>query len=143
MPIWGQERTIRNNGISGNYVHIIDQSFLNISFEFQYQYSEQQSYVRSGDGNLEEHNEKASVREESRSLLLIAIRVIICLLLIAAAGAVKLIGGEIHAQVGTWFYDNYNNTIFTDEKESTPPFADQVSVTESSLINDQYENKNG
>ncbi len=92
---------------------------------------------------MKEQNEKASVREESRGLLLIAIRVIICLLLLAAAGAVKIIGGDIHAQVGTWFYDNYNNTIFTDEKESIPPFADQVSAAETSLINDQYEDKNG
>lgn len=67
-----------------------------------------------------------------RSQLLIIIQLAICFIVIISAFVMKAIGGDIHAAVGTWFFDNYNNSIFTDTAVSPLKFNDNTSLTETS-----------
>ena len=67
-----------------------------------------------------------------RSQLLIIIQLAICLTVIIAAFVIKAIGGDIHAAVGTWFFDNYNNSIFTNTANAPLKFTDNTSLTETS-----------
>ncbi len=76
-------------------------------------------------------------KKESSGLLLTVIRIVICALCICAALVIRWIGGNLHAQVGTWFYEHYNNSIFTDESQGTVPFRDDVSISETSLFSDK------
>lgn len=61
-----------------------------------------------------------------RSLLLTAMQIVICVLFIGAAFAVSMIGGDVHNAVGTWFFDNYNSTIFTGNIEGIVSIPDSI-----------------
>lgn len=63
--------------------------------------------------------------------LLIIIQLIICTLLLISAFVIRTIGGSLYAQVGTWFYDNYNNSVFTDTKNNVLSFIDKTKTTEN------------
>lgn len=83
--------------------------------------------------NLEEEQQTYSTIG-IRSQLLTIIQLIVCSLILISAFAVKLIGGEIYGTVGTWFYDNYNDSIFTGTNESNFNFSDLVKFNETSTI---------
>ncbi len=70
---------------------------------------------------------------KGNNMLLIIIQLIVCTVITLGALAVKLIGGEIHAAVGTWFYENYNNTVFIEDIGQILPMNDPVSVKETSI----------
>lgn len=74
------------------------------------------------------------------SQLLIIIQLIICTLLLISAFVIKTIGGSLYAQVGTWFYDNYNNSVFTDTKNNILSFADKTKTTENKDVIPQNDN---
>lgn len=74
------------------------------------------------------------------SQLLIIIQLIICTLLLISAFVIKTIGGSLYAQVGTWFYDNYNNSVFTDTKNNILSFADKTKTTENKDVIPQTDN---
>ena len=74
------------------------------------------------------------VRKKGGGMLLIVIRMIVGALIIGAALTIKLIGGTVHANLGTWFYENYNNSIMTDSSEGIFPFFDPVEVSEQSTL---------
>lgn len=79
----------------------------------------------------------AGLKEErvrSKSLLLIGIRTVLCCIALAAAVVVKLAGGELYARTATWFYDNYNNSIFSGNVAAEMPFTDPVTIKENSVI---------
>ena len=67
-----------------------------------------------------------------RSQLLTVIQLVICLIAVIAALVIKAVGGDIHAAVGTWFFENLNNSIFTDTADSSVHFTDNTSITETS-----------
>ncbi len=67
-----------------------------------------------------------------RSQLLTVIQLVICLTAIIGALVIKVIGGDIHPAVGTWFFENLNNPIFTDTADSSVHFTDNTSITETS-----------
>ena len=67
-----------------------------------------------------------------RSQLLTVIQLVICLTAIIGALVIKVIGGDIHAAVGTWFFENLNDPIFTDTADSSVHFTDNTSITETS-----------
>ncbi len=80
------------------------------------------------------------VKSKNRSMLLIICQLVVCIVCIAGAITIKLIGGSVYAAVGTWFFDQYNNTIFTGNGEGILPFRDEVSVKENGMINEQTGN---
>ena len=67
-----------------------------------------------------------------RSQLLTFIQLAICLIAVIAALVIKAVGGDIHAAVGTWFFENLNNSIFTDTADSSVNFTENTSLTETS-----------
>jgi len=67
-----------------------------------------------------------------RSQLLIVIQLAICFIVIISAFVIKALGGDIHAAVGTWFFDNYTNSVFTNTADSPLSFTDNTSLTETS-----------
>ena len=67
-----------------------------------------------------------------RSQLLILIQLTICFIIMISAFVIKTLGGDIHAAVGTWFFDNYTNSIFTNTADSSIQFTDNTSLTETS-----------
>lgn len=73
-------------------------------------------------------------RVRSKSLLLIGIRTVLCCIALAAAVGIRLAGGELYAGTATWFYDNYNNSIFSDNNAPELPFSDPVRIKENSVI---------
>ncbi len=68
----------------------------------------------------------------SNSMLLIVIQLTVSAILIIASIVIKMIGGTVHSELGTWYYKNYNNTIFLDSAQSFLPFADNITLTETS-----------
>lgn len=99
-------------------------------------------YCDERDNDIPEENEETDAAEEvwedalksSRSLLLTVLQLIVCTLMICGAFVVRTIGGEIHSAVGTWFYKNYNSTIFTGAPFSPPEAEDSVTVTQRSEL---------
>lgn len=71
-------------------------------------------------------------KKQGGSMLLIGIQLIVSTLLIAAALVIKLIGGTVHSEIGTWYYKNYNNSIFLNTADSPLPFSDPITLTETS-----------
>lgn len=78
--------------------------------------------------------EHQPAEKKSRSLLLSFLQIGACLLILAAAGVIRLIGGTIYSTSASWFYDNYNNQVFTQSSGSILPFNDPVKVTEVSIV---------
>lgn len=74
------------------------------------------------------------------SQLLIIIQLIICTLLLISAFVIKTIGGSLYAQVGTWFYDHYNNSVFTNTKNNILSFTDKTKTTENKDVIPQTDN---
>lgn len=80
----------------------------------------------------QEHEKRPKAVSSTRSLLLTFIQIGACVVIIAAAGCLKLIGGTIYSTAASWFFDHYNNTIFVTDASGFFPFSDPVSITESS-----------
>ena len=74
-----------------------------------------------------------------RSQLLIIIQLAVSIIIIISAFVVKAIGGNIHSIVGTWFFENYSNSIFTDTANSPMQFTDSTSLTETSRSSEYSE----
>ena len=74
-----------------------------------------------------------------RSQLLIIIQLAVSIIIIISAFVVKAIGGNIHSIVGTWFFENYSNSVFTDTANSTLQFSDSTSLTETSRFSEYSE----
>ena len=60
--------------------------------------------------------------------ILIIIQIIISVIIIISAFVIKTIGGDIHAFIGTWFFENYNNSIFTDTSQSPLDFIEETII---------------
>ena len=82
----------------------------------------------------EEYNgeevKKPAVR--GNGMLLIIIQLIVSAVIVIAALIIKLIGGTVHSQAATWFYDNYNNSVFINTADSTIPYTDNIKLKEIS-----------
>lgn len=66
------------------------------------------------------------------SMLLIIIQLIVSAIIVIAALVIKLIGGTVHSQAATWFYDNYNNSVFINTADGTIPYNDNIKLKETS-----------
>ena len=77
----------------------------------------------------------------TRGLLLTIVQLSVCLLMIVSALLVRLMGGEVYAWTATWFFDNYNSSVFTDAKLPLLPYRDEVSFQEESTINGSISGK--
>lgn len=102
--------------------------------ETQMEYDfEENIYADGTDDYSEIHeqteDEKKPRHGKSRGMLLIFIQLGFCIAAIACAFVLKLIGGNIYAQAATWFFSNYNNSVFTDDVSRLLPFSDEVSVS--------------
>ena len=74
------------------------------------------------------------IEKRGKGMLLIVIQLIVSALIVAGAFTVKLIGGTLHGTLGTWFYDNYNNSVMLGSKDGVFPFSDPVEVEETSTV---------
>ncbi|MDD6489040.1 MAG: hypothetical protein PUG48_04405 [Clostridia bacterium] len=96
------------------------------------------------DDDYKNKNEHRKPKKDKKitvsSQLLIIIQLIICTLLLISAFVIRTIGGSLYAQVGTWFYDNYNNSVFTDTKNNVLSFIDSTKTTENKDVIPQTEN---
>lgn len=82
--------------------------------------------------NYQEQTDHKKPVSSAQSLLLTFIQLCACVIIIAAACSLKLIGGTIYSTAASWFFDHYNNTIFVTNEEGFFPFTDSVTITESS-----------
>lgn len=80
--------------------------------------------------------EKLTVRNQ----LLPIIQTSVCVLVIIAAVILKAIGGDIYANVASWYFDYLGNSVFTDGKELFFPPKDNTQVTEISNLSPETEN---
>ena len=71
---------------------------------------------------------------DNKRPVLIVIQIIISVIVIISAFVIKTVGGDIHAFVGTWFFENYNNSIFTGTAVSPLDFTEETVITETSRI---------
>lgn len=85
--------------------------------------------------NLPDEEKPAKI-SLARTQLLTIIQLILCVIVIAGAFVIKTIGGEWYAAIGTWFFDHYNNSIFTDTADSPLSFLDPSGITETSRHSD-------
>ncbi len=90
----------------------------------------QETEENQSDDYRGEEAEKPSVR--GNGMLLIIIQLIVSAVIVIAAFVIKLIGGTLHSQIGTWFYDNYNNSIFINTADGTVPYTDNIKLKETS-----------
>lgn len=93
--------------------------------EFE-RYDENENYEQESDNEPIKQKKKIS----GSSQILIIIQLILCILVLVCAIVIKSIGGSLYATVATWFYDNYNNSIFTDTKDNILSFIDKTKTTE-------------
>lgn len=68
-----------------------------------------------------------------REQLLTFVQLGICIAVVAGAIILKSIGGELYANSATWFFDNYNDTIFTSDEILPSIFRDETVVAEESM----------
>ena len=69
-----------------------------------------------------------------RSQLLIVTQVMICALALAFAFVAKAIGGGLYAAAASWYFDSYNDSLFTGGETPASPFTEEARITETSLI---------
>ena len=103
-------------------------------------YEKYDEFFDTDNSNNEYNSRKKDKKTSAGSQLLVIIQLIICTLLLISAFVIKTIGGSIYAQVGTWFYDNYNNSVFTDTKDNILSFTDKTKTTENKDIIPQTDN---
>lgn len=81
--------------------------------------------VSDSDGESDEYinpdDEKANIakkKKDSPKQLLITIQLVLCILAVLAAFALKSIGGEIYETVRDWYYTNLNSSAIFDEGQN-------------------------
>lgn len=91
-------------------------------------YDETDNYEQ--ETNIEQTKKKHNKKFSVGSQMLVVIQLILCGLVLICAVAIKSIGGSLYATISTWFYDNYNNSVFTDTKDNILSFVDNTKTTE-------------
>lgn len=105
--------------------------------EMRYEDQRFEEVSESEPENINEESENSNSQDDetgkrkNHSLLLTFLQLGTCAVIIIAAVAVRLIGGTVYSQAATWFYDNYNNSVFTDTAENILPFTDNVKFTKN------------
>lgn len=94
-----------------------------------------EDYQKNNNDNIQKPKKNFS----AASQLLIIIQLVLCGIILIGALIIKTTGGSLYAAVGTWFYDNYNNSIFTDTKENVFSFVDKTKTTENNNLMPQSE----
>lgn len=77
-----------------------------------------------------------------RSHLLTVTQIVLCLLVLGFALVVKGIGGTFYATVATWYFEHYNNSVFTGTGDLPSLFHEETQITETShLTADSHTNE--
>lgn len=101
-------------------------------------YEEYEKYGADFDETISDEEDNIQPdKPKNRGMLLIIFQISICAAAILAAVVIKFIGGSVYAAVGTWFFEQYNNSVFTGNGEGLLPFTDNVTIKETSLINEE------
>ncbi len=67
-----------------------------------------------------------------KSQLLVLIQTGLCILVLAFGLTLKAIGGSLYAQIATWYFDSYNNSVFTGTASPPDIIKDETVITETS-----------
>ena len=67
-----------------------------------------------------------------RSQLLILIQSVLCVIILAVMLILKAVGGSIYAQTATWYFDRYNDSVFTGTACVLPVIKEETVITETS-----------
>lgn len=84
--------------------------------------------------NTDIQEDMVNTDKKSRSLLLTFLQTGTCVIFLAAAAIIRLIGGSIYSTAAAWFYDHYNDSVFPAEAVAVLPFSDPVAVVETSTV---------
>lgn len=88
---------------------------------------------------VDEENSEYGVKDDGgkisfvREQLLMIVQLGICIAVVSGALILKAVGGEVYANTATWFFDNYNDTIFTSDELVPSIFRDETVIAEESL----------
>ncbi len=97
------------------------------------EFPEEQEYEIVSDETEMSVQDKKKTPSFLRSQLPVVTQTVICLLCVGFALIAKTIGGTFYAETAAWYFDHYNNSIYTGTKTSDPIFTDKTSITETSL----------
>ncbi len=112
--------------------------------------------VRPYDEDFNDHYEEPLPEEEEsdttvpppktpsflRSHLLTVTQITLCLLVLGFALISKSIGGTFFASVATWYFEHYNNSVFTGTGEWTSFFHEETQVSETSHLSADHHTVN-
>lgn len=68
--------------------------------------------------NSDEENNIPNRKKDSPKQLLVMIQLVICLIAVLAALALKSIGGEVYETAREWYYTNLNSSAIFDESQN-------------------------
>ncbi|MGN0537406.1 MAG: M23 family metallopeptidase [Acutalibacteraceae bacterium] len=95
-------------------------------------------------GELDDYVERPvkpkKILKLNRPILLLA-QMAVCGAVLIGAFALKMIGGNLYAQVHDWFFANYDNSIFTDGKINLDFFQGETKKETESKSESQTESK--
>lgn len=87
--------------------------------------AEYPQFVSENDGEADEYNnpddEKSNIQKKKKDnpkQLLITVQLVLCILAVLAAFALKSIGGEIYEAARDWYYTNLNSSAIFDENKN-------------------------
>lgn len=87
--------------------------------------AEYPQFVSENDGESDEYintdNEKNNIaksKKDNPKQLLITVQLVLCILAVLAAFALKSIGGEIYESARDWYYTNLNSSAIFDENKN-------------------------
>ena len=69
-----------------------------------------------------------------RSQLLTVIQILLCVLVLGFALITKAIGGTFYATIATWYFEHYNNSVFTGTADPITFFQENIHLPETSRL---------
>ena len=69
-----------------------------------------------------------------RSQLLTVTQILLCVLVLGFALITKAIGGTFYATIATWYFEHYNNSVFTGTADPITFFQENIHLTETSRL---------
>lgn len=92
-------------------------------------YDDDELDQKTPQGN-EMNHEKA--KSFLRSQLLVLIQTGLCILVLIFGVTLKAVGGSFYAQTATWYFDRYNNSVFTGTASLSGIMKEEAVITETS-----------
>lgn len=84
----------------------------------------------------EEAGQSAARKKPSflRSQLMLLTQAAVCVLVLGFAFVTKAIGGTFYAEIASWYFDHYNNSVFTGTAQPDTFLHEDVQITETSRL---------